>query len=509
MPSRRLVIVVALFCAACDRQPPDHFVRVRASTIALTHARLIDGNGVPAQANQTVIIQDGRIRQVGPSARVAAPAVAQVIDLSGRTVMPGFVGMHEHLFYQLEPASGTRAVTAQTAFAKLYLAAGVTTIRTAGTVDFRGDLRMKRLIDEGAEAGPRIDVSGPYLHGIGAQPHPDEIRQQVIDAADEGATSFKAYTSLRASELRAAIAAAHERGFTITGHLCAVGYRDAAALGIDNIEHGIIHDTEFYSGKKPDECPNLSKVYGELLYTEITDDSIRQTMADLIRHGVAITSTLAVFESYTGRPSGFDPRVPVVLSSRLQSVYEDARAQVKDPNAAWPRAWARLLDKEMQFEAMFVRAGGRLMAGVDPTGWGGVMAGFGDQRELELLVEAGLQPEVAIRVATLNGAMFLRRRDIGVVEEGARADLVVVRGDPTAHISDIRNVETVFKDGVGYDPTALVAATAGTVTDYDFTRLLRWPWNAILGAWLLSVVIRRVWRARRRRPPVIAQEARA
>jgi imidazolonepropionase-like amidohydrolase len=506
---RQLAIIIPLLFAACDHQPPDRFVRVRASTIALTHARLIDGNGTPAQADQTVIIQDGRIRRVGPSARVAVPAGAQVIDLSGRTVLPGFVGMHEHLFYQLEPPSGTRLMTAQSAFAKLYLAAGVTTIRTAGTADFRGDLHIKRSIDEGVEAGPRIDVSGPYLNGIGGQPHPDEIRQQVIDAADEGATSFKAYTTLRASELRAAVEAAHERGFTITGHLCAVGYREAAALGIDNIEHGIIFDTEFYSGKKPDDCPNLSDVFGELLYTEITDDSIRQTMADLIRHGVAITSTLAVIESYTGSPAAFDPRVPVVLSSRLQSVYQDAQAKWKDPNGAWPRAWASLLDKEMQFEATFVRAGGRLMAGVDPTGWGGVMAGFGDQREVELLVEAGLRPEAAIKVATLNGAMFLRRQDIGVVEEGTRADLVVVHGDPTAHISDIRNVETVFKDGVGYDPTALVAATRGTVTDYDFTRLLRWPWNAILGAWLLSVIIRRLWRARRRRSSGVAQEAHA
>jgi len=467
--------------------------------ITLTHARLIDGNGTPAQTDQTVVIEDGRIRRMGPSARVTAPPASHVIELSGRTVMPGFVGMHEHLFYQLEPpSSGTRVVTAQSAFAKLYLAAGVTTIRTAGTADFRGDLRIKRRIDEGDEPGPHIDVSGPYLNGVGGQPHPEDIRQQVIDAADEGATSFKAYTTLRASELRAAIAAAHERAFTVTGHLCAVGYRDAAALGIDNIEHGIIFDTEFYSGKKPDECPNLSNVFGELLYTEATDDSIRQTMADLIRHGVAVTSTLAVIESYTGRSSAFDPRVPLVLSSRLQSVYQDAQAKWSDPNGAWPRAWARLLDKEMQFEAMFVRAGGRLLAGVDPTGWGGVMAGYGDQREVELLVEAGLRPEAAIRVATLNGAMFLRRQDIGIIEEGARADLVVVRGDPTANISDIRNVETVFKDGVGYDPQALIAATTGTVTDYDFTRLLRWPWNAILGAWLLSVLVRRVWRSRRR-----------
>jgi hypothetical protein len=118
----------------------------------------------------------------------------------------------------------------------------------------------------------------------------------------------------------------------------------------------------------------------------------------------------------------------------------------------------------MAFERAFVAAGGHLMAGVDPTGWGGVIAGIGDHRQLELLVEAGLSPEMAIKVATSNGGMFLDpNHGFGTIAPDKAADLVVVRGDPSKGISAVRNVELVFKDGIAYDPTKLRAAAEGTV----------------------------------------------
>jgi len=502
-----LGLITLTIASGCGRNRVDQFVRLPARPIALTHVRVIDGTGRPSNDDQTIVIRDGRIRSVGPSSTAVVPPDAQVVALVGRTVMPGLVGMHEHLFYQIErPPSDTLVVAAQAAFAKLYLAAGVTTIRTAGTIDFAGDLHIKRRVDEGVEPGPTIHVTGPYLNGIGDEPNAAAIRRQVIEAADRGATSFKAYTTLRSAELRAAIEAAHERGLTVTGHLCAVGFLEAAALGIDNVEHGIVFDTELYSRKQRDQCPNQSDAFGEILGMEITDAAVQRTIADLVRHGVAVTSTLAVIESYTGRQAALDPRVPDVLSPRLQVAYHAAQSAWADPNGGWPRAWAGILKKEMQFERAFVRAGGRLMAGVDPTGWGGVVAGFGDQRELELLVEAGLSPELAINVATANGAAFLGQRDIGTIAAGNRADLAIVRGDPSVHIADVRNVEIVFKDGVGYDSAALVAATAGSITDYDVTRLLRWPWNVMLAGLLLWLVMR-IAPLRRQHP--VALEGRA
>jgi hypothetical protein len=225
------VIAAVLATGGCSGLGVDPFIRLKAPILALAHVRVIDGTGRPETDDQVLVIQDRRIGAVGRFGAVHVPSSAQVIDLHGRTVFPGLVGMHEHLFYQIErPSWGPIVVAPQATFAKLYLASGVTTIRTAGTVDFRGDLRMKRLIDEGKEPGPKIHITGPYLNAVGADPHPEQIAQQVVDAANQGATSFKAFRTLRSAELQAAIQAAHERGLRVTGHLCAVGFREAAAL---------------------------------------------------------------------------------------------------------------------------------------------------------------------------------------------------------------------------------------------------------------------------------------
>lgn len=494
-------LVLVTLTVGCGDPGPAGFISTSASAIGITHVRVIDGTGAPATPDQTVLIDHGRIREVGDAAAVRVPAGIHVIDGTGRTLLPGFVGMHEHLFYQLSPpSSGEVVVPVQAAFARLYLASGVTTIRTAGTVDFDGDLRIKQQIDAGRLPGPAIYLTGAYLNAQPGDPDPDRIAREVSDQADRGATSFKAYTSLRTSELRAAIEAAHARGLTITGHLCAVGFREAAAMGIDNLEHGLAVDTELYDGKQPDVCPDQGAAVDQLAHADSRLDArIDQTIADLVRHGVAVTSTLPVFESFTGHESAFDPRLPEVLAPRLRKPYEAARAGWIDPDSRRSRMWAAMLTREMQFERAFVAAGGRLMAGVDPTGWGGVVAGFGDQREIELLVAAGLTPEGAIRVATRNGADFLKAGDrIGSIAVGRQADLVLVSGDPSVRISDVRNVEMVFKDGVGYDPAALVASTRGTVGRLELRHVFRWPYNLMFVA-VLALLARILSRQRRRR----------
>jgi imidazolonepropionase-like amidohydrolase len=118
----------------------------------------------------------------------------------------------------------------------------------------------------------------------------------------------------------------------------------------------------------------------------------------------------------------------------------------------------------MQFEYAFAKVGGLLLAGSDPTGNGGVLPGFGNQREIELLVEAGFTAVEAIQVATQNGARFLGREDqIGTVAPGKHADIVVIKGDPVKNIAEIENVELVFKDGVGYDSRKLIESVRGQV----------------------------------------------
>jgi len=498
-------IVAAGLClaaASCREPGPKSFVRTTAPLMAITHVRVIDGTGGAGKDDQTVIIQSGRIRSVANAALLPTPpAGAEIVDGRGRTLIPGLVEMHEHLFYEVDDS----LFLAQAAFARLYLASGVTTIRTAGTVDLDGDLRLKGRIDAGGLPGPKIHVTGGYLNRASGPPDPEQIAREVNAQADRGATSFKAYTSLRRAELDAAIRAAHARGLKITGHLCAVGFREAAAMGIDNLEHGLAVDTEFDPEKQPDVCPDQGAFMTPLIQADVrTDGRIRGTIAALVDHGVAVTSTLAVFEAFTGDKSAFDPRLPAVLAPRIRKRYEAARSRWTDRSAPWPRAWATMLTKEMQFERAFIAAGGRLMAGVDPTGWGGVVAGFGDQRQLELLVEAGFTPEMAIRIATSNAADFLNEGDrIGTIAPGYQADLVLVRGNPSQQISDVRNVEIVFKDGVGYDPAALIAATEGAVGGYDLRQVFRWPYNALiltLCAILIARVLARRFRGRRHVP---------
>jgi imidazolonepropionase-like amidohydrolase len=498
---RRVTRAVALLAAAaagCGGNADD-FVVLRAPAYALTHLWVIDGSGRPALDDQTVIVEGARIRSLGPSASTPLGPDVRSLDLTGRTVLPGLVGMHDHLYYEVERGSGTLRVTPQSAFAKLYLASGVTTIRTTGSIDLAGDVRLKRRIDNGDEPGPLIHLTGPYLNAIGEEPDPEAVARQVFAAADMGATSIKAYTTLRTTELWAAIQAARARKLQVAGHLCAVGFREAASLGIDSLEHGLVTDTEFYSRKEPDRCPDQGAVFGELARMQVGGREIRETIAELVGRNVAVTSTLAVVETYTGHASSVDPRTLLIFSNGMRDIYLAARGHWSDPNGAPERSWTGMLAKEMQFERAFVAAGGRLMAGVDPTGWGGVVAGFGDQRELELLVDAGFSPEMAIRIATANGAGFLRETTRGTIAAGMQADLVVVRGDPSRRIADVRNIELVFKDGIGYDPAKLIEATNGAVTQYDLSRLFRWPWNAVIGALVAALVARITWRLSRRR----------
>ncbi len=494
------MIKVAMIAAACASvtaaASPSSFVRPLPASVALTHVRVIDGSGDPTRNDQTIIVESGRIAAVGPATSVRIPDGATVLDLAGRTVFPGLVGMHDHLFYQLDPDGSPWAVNAQSTFAKLYLASGVTTIRTAGTFDFDADARLRARIERGDEPGPRIYLTAPYLGMGGATPDPGAMATFVGTYADRGATSFKAYMHLRAAELKALIAAAHERGLTVTGHLCAVGFAEAAQLGINNLEHGLLMDADFAEDKQPDQCPSEWDILGTLNHLDVTDAEIRRAIDTLIRRGVAVTSTLAVFESYAIDESALDPRVPAVLSPRLRDTLDQARRRRRDPRAGqnW---WVPALKREMAFERAFVNAGGKLLAGADPTGWGAVLAGYGDQRGLELLVDTGFTPEAAVKIASSNGARFLDDDSIGRIEPGRQADIVVVRGDVSKDISAVRNVELVFKGGVAYEPERLVAAAAGTL---DLPQSI-WSKLLVLAGILVALLVgRRLTRYARRKP---------
>lgn len=440
------------------------FVSVDTPTFVLRHVRVIDGTGAPSRADQSVVVDHGIVRAVGDAATTPVPDGARVFDLPGRAVLPGLVMMHEHMFY---PSGGGSVYNEQAlSFPRLYLAGGVTTARTAGNLAGYADLELKAAIDAGRAVGPWLDATAPYLEGPGLpiyQVHaltgPDDARQTVAYWADRGATSFKAYMHITRAELKAAVDEAHRRGLKITGHLCSVTFREAAALGIDNLEHGIPVASDFVADKRPDECP-AAEVIPSIAALDAGGAPLQALIRDLIARHVALTSTLTVFETFTpGRP-----RAPQGVLDALLPEARDQYVRQWQRIAAQPASpWTRVFANEMRFERDFLRAGGLLLAGTDPTGYGGVVAGYANHRELELLVEAGLTPLEAIRVATLNGATYLGRADIGTVAPGRRADLVVVRGDPSTRIADVEQVETVFKAGIGFDAPRLFASVRGQV----------------------------------------------
>jgi imidazolonepropionase-like amidohydrolase len=441
------------------------FVSVDAPVVALTHVRVIDGTGAAPRLDQTLVIERGLIRAVGDAATTPVPADARTIDLTGRTVLPGLVMLHEHMFY---PSGGGSVYNEQAfSFPRLYLAGGVTTARTAGNMAGYADLELKRAIDAGRALGPALDVTAPYLNGPGLpiyQVHaltgPDDARQMVTHWAERGATSFKAYMQITRDQLAAAIAEAHRRKLRVTGHLCSITFREAAAAGIDNLEHGLVVASDFVPEKRPDECP-AGGVTASIAALDVASEPVQALIRELVRRRVAVTSTLTIFETFTpGRPSAPQGALDAMLPE-ARDQYLRRRVQIAT-QANSP--WTRLFANEMQFERDFLRAGGLLLVGTDPTGYGGVVAGYANHRALELLVEAGLTPLEAIKVATLNGARYLGRADsVGTVAVGRRADLMIVRGDPSARIADIANVETVFKAGIGFDSARLFASVRGRV----------------------------------------------
>src|SRR5580692_11803202 len=475
-----VVVIVGLVCGvACLAQTLSPavqvFVKVKGPVVALTHVRVIDGTGGAARENQTVIFANGKITAVGDDSGVYAPKDAQVLDLHGYSVIPGLVGMHDHMFYPMgNGIFGEMAFS----FPRLYLAGGVTTIRTTGALEPYTDLEIKKQVDKGETPGPKIHVTGPYLEGAGSwalQMHqltgPDDATRTVNFWLDQGVDNFKAYMFITPAELAAAVAAAHKRSAKVTGHLCSIGFREAAAIGIDDLEHGLLVDTEFLPEKKSGECPDQPENPELISKLDVKSGPLHDMIVDLVQHHVAVTSTLPVFEmgSFTGRPT-LEPRLldalspdarSMLLSNRVRST-DSARLhkQYGSDVSPWPAAFT----KEMEFEHAFAQAGGLLLAGLDPTGMGGVIAGFGDQREVELLVEAGFTPVEAIHIATANGAQFLGELDrIGTIAPGKQADLAVIKGDPSKKIEDIENVETVFKDGIGYDSAKLIESVRGVV----------------------------------------------
>ncbi|MCL1044380.1 amidohydrolase family protein [Shewanella electrodiphila] len=425
--------------------------------IAITNVNIIDGTGNKIKEAQTVVIEAGKIKTIMASASTTIAEDVTIIDGKGKTLIPGLIMMHEHMFYPTGKAHYTEMLHS---FPKLYLAGGATTVRTAGTTSPYGDLNVRDAINSGDTIGPAMDVTAPYLNGPGlpilklkALRDAENAKAMIDYWVSEGVTSYKAYINIRTKELETVIEQAHLRDHKVTAHLCSITYREAAEMGIDNLEHGFFAATDFVKDKQKDMCPEGA--HQSLVDLDIDSPEVNDLIAYLVEKKVAITSTLTIYETFTkGRPQAY----PLALEALIPQVREQYQNRWLTISQQEDATWPVVFNKMMQLEKKFVAAGGLLMAGTDPTGYGGVVAGFSNQRMIELLYEAGFSVEEVIKIATLNAANYLNKQQtIGSVEVGKNADLVLINGDLSVDISRIQDMPVVFKNGIGYDTKKIVA----------------------------------------------------
>ncbi|MEM7552082.1 MAG: amidohydrolase family protein [Bacteroidota bacterium] len=433
------------------------------SNYVLQNAILIDGSGNPAKRGVDILVKGDRIEKVGID--LSVPDGYQVVDLNGKSVMPGMIMLHEHLFYPTATPGKWGVNQMSYSFPRLYLAGGITTMRTAGSIMPEADLNIKKAINRGQAIGPKMDVTSPFIDREGTQlfelgtiSSPQEAEQLVNFWADRGVTSFKVYNFIKKDDLKAVVKAAHARKLKVTGHLCSVTYEEAADLGIDNLEHGFFASSDFQKDKEPDLC-NPFEARKSRLDEPISSKKVTKLIDHLVRKNVALTSTINVFEPYTGRE--------VVPGGGIDALYTGAKEKVY---RRWTSKQGRdsidyhAFNQAKAWEKAFYDAGGLLVAGTDPTYDGRIVAGYANMRLLELFTEMGFSIPEAIKICTLNGAKYLKlESETGTVEEGKVADLLIIDGDISQDIGEIRNIQTVFKNGIGYDSKKLFDETKGFV----------------------------------------------
>lgn len=441
------------------------FIAVDTAAVAITGVTLIDGTGNAPIRDQTVVFRDGIIEAVGTAEEVTLPEDALILDGTGKTVIPGLVMMHEHIFYSMPFESWFSIGQMTFTFPRLYLAGGVTTMRTAGSIQPETDLNLKKWIDAGKMAGPRMDVTSPFIERegyeiaeLGFVNSPEEVRKMVRFWADRGVTSFKLYNHITREDLKVCVEEAHKLGLKVTGHLCSVTYKEASELGIDNLEHGFMVSSDFMADKQEDFCDPF-RAREALRMTEANSPDAAELIDILVKNKTAITTTPVVFEPYTEKeviPGGGEKALASQVFDRVKKQYD--RMQNRDS------ASIAMFRKNMEWLKAFHDKGGHLMAGTDPTGAGRTVAGYANQRTLEILVENNFPIGEAISIATLNGAKYLGLDNkTGTIEKGKWADLILIEGDLETDIHNIRNMEIVFKKGVGFDSAKLFQSVEGKV----------------------------------------------
>jgi len=442
------------------------------SALAITGATLIDSAGGSPLLEATVVIQGERFTAVGPAATTPVPPDAQVIDGSGKFLMPGLVDMHVHVY------------TPEKWHPELFLAAGVTrTLDLGGQVEHVSAYRAA--IASGARRGPRPYFTGPMLEenapyegfaGFCRQIDAERIETEVDALADAGVDGIKLYVTVHPETARRACRRAHARTLPVFMHQHATWGGDAAAAGVDCVEHLNVFGGLAPEAQRPAEPGRLSPFeYGGLLWTWLAEvdprgDRTRRLYDALIGAGTALDPTLVLYASRPGAlgddvgDTSMDdpertpllPLLPPAVAGEFVKRWAERRraAQGASPNARerTRRAWRNML----ALVGGFHDAGGVVLAGTDCPNVA-IVSGYSLHRELELLVRAGLSTREAIAAATRRPAERLGKRDVfGTIAVGREADALLLSADPLADIRNTRRIERVLARGVVYEPQPLL-----------------------------------------------------
>jgi len=407
----------------------------RAQKIAIVGGTLVDGTGSPAISDSVVLVENGRITAAGPRAQIKIPAGFQNIDAHGKTVLPGLWDMHAH-FEQVE-------------WGPIYLAAGATTVRDVGN-EFEFITAVRDAVASGRGLGPRlllagvVDGTGPLALGIERVDTPEQAKMWTDKYHDAGFQQMKIYSSVKLEELKDVATEAHHLGMTVTGHIPeGLNAYQAVESGQDQINH-IGYIADIMLPVLPDNATRLdrAKAQGEI---DMKSPESQKAIAFLVQHKIVVDPTLALMEFFTANSS----RPPVSIEPGVAKVAPELGAILAEtgPPSQYADLQEKVFQKEVEIVGALHKAGITIVAGTDQT-----VPGYSLYREIELYAQAGFTPMEAIQAATMVPARVMGvDKELGTIEPGKRADLIILDANPLESIHNIRTVKFVITNGTMYN----------------------------------------------------------
>ena len=407
----------------------------RAEKIALVGGTLIDGTGRDPVPDSVVVIEKGRIVEAGPKSRVKIPSGAQKVDVRGKTILPGLWDMHAH-FEQVE-------------WGPIYLAAGATTVRDCGN-EFEFITAVRDAVASGHGLGPRlllagiVDGTGPSALGVARVDTPEQAKMWTDKYHDAGFQQMKIYSSVKLEEVKDVAEEAHRLGMTVTGHVpIGLNAYQTIEAGQDQINH-IPYIVDIMVPTLPADASRLDHA-NAAANLDLNSPAAQQAIAFLVQHGTVVDPTLALFEFFsasTAKPAAsIEPGV-LKVAPELQAILADV-----GPPSPQAEIREKVFAKELAVVGALHKAGVPIVAGTDQT-----VPGHSLHREIELYVQAGFTPMEAIQAATIVPARVMGLdKEIGTVEAGKRADVIILDGNPLESIRNVRKVEFVITNGIMYN----------------------------------------------------------